>query len=394
MTLSIPRLESLLWLGTTLLLAGIAMFASTWVHYIRASDVDWDYVRHTREVIQKLDELKISLLELENSERGYLITGRDALLERNVMARESFNAKHNELSRMVADNAKQIQRANEIKPLFAERLVSNGRLVELRDNYGLGAAQPIIVAGVDQAQSDRIDSVLDDMLAEEFHLLDIRRTKLKSTLDSRRNLSIISVVIMLSLLAGLGFAIRSDLRLRAQHVRKLDQSAHSDMLTGLANRRYFVTTATSMLALAQRNQKMAAVLMMDLDGFKGVNDTLGHEAGDILLRKVADRLKENMRDSDLIARLGGDEFVIMLPEVSDLDGLKKLAQKLIDALAEEYMLGERLCNSVGASIGLAWSPDHGDAVDTLMRHADLALYAAKRAGKRQYALYESRMSTE
>lgn len=129
--------------------------------------------------------------------------------------------------------------------------------------------------------------------------------------------------------------------------------------------------------------------MLDLDGFKGVNDSLGHEAGDLLLRSVAQRLTASVRGSDLVARLGGDEFIIMLSEVSDIDGVKALAQKLVEALGAEYMLGDKLCNSVGASLGLAWSPDHGDDIEILMRHADMALYAAKRAGKRQYAIYKA-----
>ena len=266
MTLSAPRLESMLLFGTAVLLAGIALIAGAWVHYIRTSDVDWNYVRHTREVIQKLDGLKISLLELENSERGYLITGREALLERNGVARESFSAGHDELSQLVSDNPDQVQRAREIKPLFGERLLSSGQLLDLRDNYGLGAAQPMIVAGVDHAQSGRIEAVIDAMLKEELRLLDLRRAKLKGTLDQRRNLAIISIAIMLLLLAGLGVAVREDLRLRALHLGRLDQIAHSDMLTGLANRRQFMTAGAAMLALARRNQKMTAVLMLDLDG--------------------------------------------------------------------------------------------------------------------------------
>lgn len=393
MRLARPRLESMLLFGTALLLAAISLFAGAWAHYIRTSDGDWDYVHHTREVIHQLGELKLSLLELENSERGYLITGREALLERNAAARKSFTETHGQLGRMVADNPEQLERLKEIVPLFGARVASSVRLVDLRDNHGLGAAQPIIVARVDEAQSDRIETVIDLMLHDESRLLDVRRDKFKRTLDTRSNLAVASMVIILALIVGLGFAVRYDLRLRALHLGNLDLIAHSDALTGLANRRHLVTAGSAMLALAQRNNKMTAVLMLDLDGFKGVNDTLGHEVGDLLLREVARRLKGAVRGSDLLARLGGDEFIILLPEISDIDGAKVLAQKLVETLGAEYVLGDSRCNSVGTSIGLALSPNHGDDIDTLMRHADMALYAAKRAGKRQYAIYQDGMNT-
>lgn len=394
MKLPALRLESMLMLGTALLLACIAMFAGTWVHYIRTSDVDWDYVKHTREVIQKLDELKISLLELENSERGYLITGRDGQLERNAAAKHSFSSMHADLAKMVADNPEQVKRIRAIEPLFGDRVISSGQLLELRDNLGLGATQPVLVAGLDKVQSDKIDTLIDAMLQEELRLLDIRRQKLRSTLDRRKDLALVGMIIIMGLLCGLGYAVRLDLRLRAEHMAKLDQIAHSDMLTGLANRRHFVSAGLSLLALSQRNQKMTAVLMLDLDGFKGVNDSLGHEAGDVLLAEVAKRLTQTVRSSDVVARLGGDEFVIMLSEVSSIEGVKTLAQKLVEVLGDAYLLNGQRCTSVGTSVGLAWSPDHGEDIHALMRHADMALYAAKRAGKRQYAVYESRMSTE
>lgn len=119
-----------------------------------------------------------------------------------------------------------------------------------------------------------------------------------------------------------------------------------------------------------------------------MNDALGHEAGDLLLQAVAQRLTAAVRGSDLVARLGGDEFVIMLPEVAGIDGATLLAHKLVEALGAEYTLGDKRCTSVGTSIGIAWSPAHGGEISELMRHADMALYEAKRSGKRRYAIYE------
>lgn len=389
------RLEFLLMLGAAILLSGLIALAGVSVHYSHVSDNDWEYVRHTREVIQKLQEIKINLLELETSERGYLITGRETLLEHNEKVRAVLERENAELARLISDNPTQVQRTEEMVPLFTQRFESGKRLVALRDDYGLGAAQPIIVGGIDQAQSSAIVSVTEKMLNEEYRLLDIRRAKFKSTLDARRNLTIVSGVVILFLVCSLGWAVREDLRLRAEHVKQLDDIAHNDMLTGLSNRRSFTTSASSLLALAERQGSMTAVLMLDLDGFKNVNDTLGHEGGDMLLREVAQRLGQSVRNSDLVARLGGDEFVVFLPEFDSVDGVKGVAQKLLESLCQPYVLApNQPCPPVGASVGIAWSPDHGEDLNTLMRHADMALYEAKRAGKRQYAVYESRMATE
>jgi diguanylate cyclase (GGDEF)-like protein len=386
--ISRPKLETMLVGGVILTLLIILLFGAIWAHFIRASDGNWAYVRHTREVIQKLGGLKIDLLELETSERGYLIAGRDSLLVRHAQAQAGLLRNQQELAAMVSDNSIQQQRANEVKPLIEARIDTSHRLVSLRDNFGLGSTQPLIVQELDQKGSDAVVTLIDQMLHEEQQLLDIRRDKLKGSFDNIGQMAIVSVVFIVLLLSSLVWAIRLDLRHRARLLMRLDQIAHHDMLTGLANRRYFGAAAEALLALSQRNGSMSALLMLDLDGFKKVNDTLGHEAGDALLKEVGGRLRKLSRDSDLLARLGGDEFVLLMPELHNIDGACVLAQKVVDALGEPYALGDAEPRPlVGASVGVAWYPDHGEDLDTLMRHADLALYAAKNAGRRQYAVY-------
>jgi diguanylate cyclase (GGDEF)-like protein len=130
------------------------------------------------------------------------------------------------------------------------------------------------------------------------------------------------------------------------------------------------------------------VLFLDLDGFKAVNDTYGHDAGDELLRSVASRLKSSIRGSDLLARLGGDEFVIFLPEVEAVAAAEAVARKIVTALAEPYLLGAIQAH-VTTSIGIALSPADGTDVETLLQHADLALYEAKSSGKNNYVLFRN-----
>jgi diguanylate cyclase (GGDEF)-like protein len=179
-----------------------------------------------------------------------------------------------------------------------------------------------------------------------------------------------------------GAMIVDSARLRqaeAQHVEELTKRAYHDALTGLANRSQLMITATRTVAAANRAGKRTALLLLDLDGFKAVNDTAGHHAGDYLLQQVAERLVESVRDNDLVARLGGDEFAILLTRDPDEAAASAVADRIHRRLSDPYDFdGSTL--TIGASIGVALCPDDADDVPTLMRGADEAMYRAKRHG--------------
>lgn len=150
-----------------------------------------------------------------------------------------------------------------------------------------------------------------------------------------------------------------------------------DVLTELPNRALFLDRLDQSVLLAQRESACLALLFVDLDRFKQVNDTLGHRIGDLLLQHVGHRLHEVLRESDTVARMGGDEFAIVLPG-ADEAGAHTIAQKILQTL-EQLILIEGYSVRVGASIGIALYPEHGDSTETLMRRADVAMYVAKRA---------------
>jgi diguanylate cyclase (GGDEF)-like protein len=168
-------------------------------------------------------------------------------------------------------------------------------------------------------------------------------------------------------------------------VAKEHQALH-DTLTGLPNRELFGDRIEHAIRLAARSEEQSIVMLMDLDHFKEINDTLGHHHGDRLLEEVARRLEDSLRGSDTVARLGGDEFGILLPRVARPGDAALVAQQILSRLREPYVVDD-LTLEIDASIGIAVHPLHGDDVETLLQRADIAMYSAKNAG-RGYAMFE------
>jgi len=162
--------------------------------------------------------------------------------------------------------------------------------------------------------------------------------------------------------------------------------AYHDPLTGLPNRALFNDRLTLELARAQRNRQKLAVMLLDLDYFKNINDTLGHSVGDRLLQVAGNRLRSLLRSSDTVARMGGDEFLLMLPEIARVQDTSRVAQKILGAFREPFVLdGHKLHTT--ASIGIATYPDAGEDADTLTKNADIAMYRAKKRGRNNYEHY-------
>jgi diguanylate cyclase (GGDEF)-like protein/PAS domain S-box-containing protein len=164
---------------------------------------------------------------------------------------------------------------------------------------------------------------------------------------------------------------------------ELSHQAYHDTLTGLPNRKMFHESLHLSLERASSNQELVALLFLDLDGFKSINDTLGHYAGDLLLQAVAGRLKKCLRGSDIISRLGGDEFTVILPGIPGSEEAAKVAQKICDAIMQPFTLQQHTV-SVTTSIGISLYPIDGQESDILVNNADAAMYRAKQGGKNQY----------
>ena len=168
--------------------------------------------------------------------------------------------------------------------------------------------------------------------------------------------------------------------------QKIAHLAHYDYLTDLPNRALFKNILEHSISLAKRNNYKVSILFLDLDGFKRINDTLGHEAGDLLLREVSNRLKQTLRGSDTVARMGGDEFIIVLNLTGSDENASLMAGNIIASLSEPFDVNGQKCQ-VGGSIGISIFPDDSTDIGTLIRQADSAMYLAKQSGKNTYKFH-------
>ncbi len=180
----------------------------------------------------------------------------------------------------------------------------------------------------------------------------------------------------------------TELKLSEDRLRYL---AYHDVLTGLANRKQFYERLSQSLEWAHNNNQLVALMFLDLDGFKQVNDTLGHDTGDQLLRVVAGRLTNGLRSSDIVSRLGGDEFTVVLPGIPQADYAAKIAEKILENLSQVYVLeGHEVFVTV--SIGISIYPLNGEDEETLIKNADTAMYSAKQLGRNQHQFANSSLS--
>jgi len=189
---------------------------------------------------------------------------------------------------------------------------------------------------------------------------------------------------------GVVLSLRDSTQLKAAQ-SELHRLAFYDPLTGLANRQLFRDRLNHVVKRARRDSRPAALMFLDLDGFKRINDTLGHEAGDELLVKVAGWLTGCVREEDSVARLGGDEFVVLLSHITDTDAAGKVAETILQRLCQRVRLNEHEV-SISVSIGIAMIPEDSDDPGTLMKYADLAMYRAKELGRNTYQFFTPAMN--
>ncbi len=227
----------------------------------------------------------------------------------------------------------------------------------------------------------------EEQLAAEHH--DVRNYLLRAGIGSALLLVLTTILGRMSLQLARARVRENEAHLT--HARRVEYLAYHDGLTALPNRGLFNKLLSQAISQARRYHRQLAVAFIDLDRFKQINDTLGHEAGDELLKEVANRLKACVRNSDTVARLGGDEFVVLLTELADEHYAAIVAQKIITSVAKPFaLLGQEF--RVTASIGISSYPKDGPDEQTLTKNADIAMYQAKEDGKNNFQFYSERLN--
>ena len=188
----------------------------------------------------------------------------------------------------------------------------------------------------------------------------------------------------------IGFlAIQRDISDRKKAEQHLDYLAYHDALTGLPNRSLFYDRLRQAVAQANRYKRIVAVMLLDLDKFKEINDTLGHNIGDLLLQAIAKRLTSYLRKVDTVSRFGGDEFAFIITEIIHVQGAERVTSKILASFFQPFTIdGHEI--SIGASLGVSLYPDHGDNVDELVKKADSAMYHAKDQGRNNFQFFKTK----
>ncbi|MES2565073.1 MAG: diguanylate cyclase [Pseudomonadota bacterium] len=328
-----------------------------------------------------IEEIGKAVSEAESTARTYIITGDAQTLERYLLLLPEINKDIAAFREMTARNAVHQERATKLQVQITERFDLLTSTVRTIESPGSALeAQP--TAAMQSANVNAIRSTLNAMQAEEDIALAARRAD-EERITQRLNILVVAIVIIGALiLTWVSRQTHHALRLMRESEERVRHLAYHDTLTTLPNRRLLIDRLTQLIASAKRNDGRFAVFFLDLDGFKNVNDTLGHDGGDELLRQVAARLQQLVRAEDTVARLGGDEFVLAL-RVEHKEDATIVAHKVLETMTQPYGVKEREVK-ISTSLGVAVHPEAGLTPDLLLKAADEALYLAKRAGKNRF----------
>lgn len=319
-------------------------------------------------VQQRTAQLAATTLDLER-QRGALTRAQD-------------------LAAMGSWEATMIESHAPLQDPLTEHLQCSSSLIEL---LTLNKLAPQSLAELRLAFHDEDRQRFDLMLAAVAQHQKPPGADLRSALNPERILHVIMEGVWQAHHLERILGTAQDVTAQRKAEQEIRQLALFDLLTGLPNRSNWISNAQLAISVAHRHGDMLAVLFLDLDQFKTVNDSLGHAIGDRLLTVVAQRLSASIREGDALARLGGDEFVLLLPRIRHPEDAARTARKILDTLSAPVVLDEHQLNP-SVSIGIALYPTDGESIETLLKHADTAMYSAKEAGRNTYHFFTPEMN--
>jgi len=347
-------------------------------------------VESSLEAMASLKNVQSDIAGAETGLRGYILSGeRDRLvqahasLSRAVPPIQALRARPDATS----DNTQQVESAD---ALIGEELERFSTLIEIDRSKGMSAAIRSISATGGGATIRRVQGIAQDLLATEDAQLAARTAQSRRSSDLSVVTAAVATLFNLGLLGAVVLLARREIKERRQAEEVVKFAATHDPLTGLPNRVLLAERVNRAVAAAKSEGRTLAVLFIDLDRFKNINDALGHEAGDRLLQNVADRLVRCVRRSDTVARQGGDEFVVLIEAFQSPADLTQVAEKILAEVAGPMTVyGKEF--QITASIGISTFPADGEDLRALLKNADIAMYRAKQQGN-AYRFYAQQMS--
>jgi len=371
------EMNALVSLVLTLLLLSVIV----WMNFTGVMQIssNADQLFHTNEIKGVIQTLNEHLVDVETGERGYIITGNEAYLEPYEHGLSVVNKYRVELARLLADEPSELGKLAVLnKRLDLKIKVSQSNVQARKRGFELARSQ--VMEGSGKREMDALQSILDEMTRTQSELQDgLHQQRIADMQVMKRNI-IIAATVVIGLLFYLHLRLMRLMNLRHEAELNLNRLASHDVLTELPNRRLMMSHMELAIQRCLRNNKSMALLFLDLNGFKPVNDQYGHKVGDEVLKQVAQRLSGAMRASDRVARFGGDEFVVLAEDVTDKEDVCSIVAKITAEINRHFLLDEGIAVTISASIGVAIYPRDGQDLDTLLLNADTAMYAAKKSG--------------
>ena len=340
--------------------------------------------------VSSLEAIRFHSTALESSEQSYVITGRESDLTPYRAGTVEIEAEVAYLSGRRAEHPDLDRRFIELKELARKYVAEERKIVEVRRTKGEPTAREMVRKHASDASHGQLLQITYQLLVGARKQMDALEAEQVAYGDKVRRLILALISSAAFVLVFLyGSLHKLSIEQRIAQTRIAHQATH-DSLTGLHNRSAVMDLIARKLEDGEREASLGgfALLLLDLDGFKAVNDSFGHDAGDELLRQVSSRIEAALRDSDFVARLGGDEFLIVVPQVSDRETAHRVGKKIIAAVAKRYLV---TCSELKmtASIGISMFPENARDREGLMKCADLAMYEAKHAGRDQICFYST-----
>jgi diguanylate cyclase (GGDEF)-like protein len=367
-------------LGIAILIANALIDFQTFVALMEATDSVQDGLR-ARDLLKSI---RSAVSGSETAQRNYILTENRDYLEGSLKLLKSAEGQMNELLER-AGEAEEVDKAKRLQSLIAARAAQfEGALGDFQRGRK-AAALSAMTAPEGKRILNSMDELFDQFGELQAALFERRTEELRKSSRFALVTFYVATFSGLILLGLVFYLVYRDIEERRQAEDRLRIVATHDPLTALPNRTLLHEQLSHALASAQRHNRKLAVLLIDLDRFKNVNDTLGHEAGDMVLQTAAQRISDCLRDTDTMARQGGDEFVVLMDDLAELAPVAGVSQRILDAVAGPMIVeGQEV--HLTASIGISVYPQDGR---TLLKNADIALYRAKEKGKNNYQFYSA-----